>query len=421
MTSEASAGERPATLRAIQARNYRSLRHVDLRFDGNFYVLVGPNGSGKSTLLDAIAFLTDFVQQGLERAVGKRTRNFQDLVWGRPAKSPSFELAAEFAVGTQMLRYELRVEESSDGVKVARENGYLARLTPKEFEISARSSSIVQTSDSRPQQIFGRNERRNVAWIRSENKEGGEIQIAHRHNENSVIDFLSMLHGVSLSDEEEMDFSVSLRITNTLKRHGVQRLQLDGRKLRQASKSNGDDGSRLADDGSNLPRVLERLKSDPKEWERWLEHVRFASPELEGIRIVHREDDRHDYLMVKHAGVEVPSWGVSEGTLRLFALTVIAYLQEFPLAYLLEEPENGIHPMAIEFAYQALSAVYGTQVFIASHSPTLLRCVEVDEVLCFGYDPKRGTAIVPGGEHPRLGEWRGSVDDSVFWAADILS
>ena len=106
----------PATLKAIQARGYRSLRHVDLRFDGNFNVLVGPNGSGKSTLLDAIAFLSDYIQQGLERAVGRRTRNFQDLVWGRPTRSPGFELAFEFEVGARELRYELRVEESGDVV-----------------------------------------------------------------------------------------------------------------------------------------------------------------------------------------------------------------------------------------------------------------------------------------------------------------
>ena len=420
MNSKAHAGDPPATLRAIQARNYRSLRHVDLRFDGNFYVLVGPNGSGKSTLLDAIAFLTDYVQEGLERAVGKRTRNFQDLVWGRPAKPLGFELAAEFAVGDQALRYELRVEETGEGVRVTHENGYLARLTPEEFAASERSGSIVRTSDRKPLQIFDRNGLRDFTWFRSESKEGGEINLAHDRNESSSM-FLSMLHELSLKGEPEMDFTVSLRIMDTLKRGGVQCLQLDSRKLRQASRPNGDDGSRLADDGGNLPRVLEKLKSDPDEWDRWLEFVRLALPELEEIRIVHREDDRHDYLMVRRAGIEVPSWGVSEGTLRLFALTVIPHLRVFPLAYLLEEPENGIHPMAIEFAYQALSAVYGAQVFIASHSPTLLRCVETDQVLCFGHDPEKGTVIVPGDEHPRLQNWQGSVDDNVFWAADILS
>ena len=421
MTSEARAAEPPATLSAIQARNYRSLRHVDLRFDGNFYVLVGPNGSGKSTLLDAIAFLTDYVKQGLAQAVGKRTRNFQDLVWGRPAKSPGFELAAEFTMGAQALRYELRVEETGEGGRVVQENGYLARLTPQEFSASTKSSSIVETSGRKPLQIFARDGRDDVTWFQTENWEGDEVQIDHYPDDGSAIGFLSRLHGLPLHGKGEIDFSVLARITDTLKRDGVQCIQLDSRKLREASRPNGDDGSRLADDGGNLPRVLGKLKSDPEEWERWFEHVRFALPELEEIRIVRREDDRHDYLMVRRAGVEVPSWGVSEGTLRLFALTVIAHLRASPLAYLLEEPENGIHPMAIEFAYQALSTVYGAQVFIASHSPTLLRCVETDQVLCFGHDPERGTVIVPGDQHPRLRDWRRSVDDSVFWAADILS
>lgn len=421
VTSKANAEGPPATLRAIQARNYRSLRHVDLRFEGNFYVLVGPNASGKSTLLDAIAFLTDYVKLGLERAVEKRTRNFQDLVWGRPAESLSFELAAEFAVDGQAFRYELRVEESGEGVRVARENGYLARLTPKEFSASSSAPSIIQTSRRKQLQIFGRDERRDVTWFRSEKKGGDQVQVAHGSDDNSAIGFLSILHGFSLGDNRKMDFSDSVRITDSLKRDAVQFLQLDSRKLRQASRSNGDDGARLADDGSNLPRVLEKLKSDPNRWEQWIEHVRLALPELEDIRIVHREDDRHDYLMVKRAGVEVPSWGVSEGTLRLFALTVIAHLRSFPIAYLLEEPENGIHPMAIEFAYQALSAVYGAQVFIASHSPTLLRCVESDQVLCFGHKSEQGTVIVRGDEHPRLRDWQRSVDDTVFWASDILT
>jgi len=218
-----------------------------------------------------------------------------------------------------------------------------------------------------------------------------------------------------------MDFSNSIRATEALRRDGVQFMQLDGRKLRQAAKSNGDDGSRLAGDGSNLPRVLHRLKSDPEQWAEWLESVQLALPGLEDIRTVHREDDRHDYLMVRRAGVEVPSWGVSEGTLRLLALTVIGYLRDPPIAYLLEEPENGIHPLAIEFAYQSLSTVYGAQVFIASHSPTLLRFVKPQQVLCFGHDATRGTVVVRGHQHPRLAQWQHSVDEAMFWAADILT
>ena len=35
-------------VRCIQALNYRCLRDVDVRLDGNFHILVGPNASGKS-------------------------------------------------------------------------------------------------------------------------------------------------------------------------------------------------------------------------------------------------------------------------------------------------------------------------------------------------------------------------------------
>ena len=433
------ASEAPtATLKAIQARGYRSLKHVNLRFDGNFYVLVGPNGSGKSTLLDAIAFLSDYMNLGLERAVEKRTRNFLDLVWGCGARSPGFELAVEFTVGDQELRYELAVEDAGDGVRVAAENGFLGRLTPEEFKESTESLSICkgdQASGRKQRQVFGQDIEifdqddqdtvQDVLWFNPVNKSLRRIVFVRDHpkNDRGAIRFLSVLRGLMpIDDEAEWDFSNLEQIGDALTRRGVQFLQLDSRKLTQASRPNGDDGRRLADDGSNLPRVLERLKkSDRKEWKRWLDFVRLALPEIEDVRIVRREDDRHKYLMVKRADVEVPSWGVSEGTLRLFALTVLAHLRAVPLAYLLEEPENCIHPMAIEYAYQALSAVRDAQVFIASHSPTLLRCVEIDQVLCLGHDPARGTVIVRGDEHPRLRKWQDSIDDTVFWAADILS
>ena len=84
-------------IRRIQARNYCCLRYVDISLD-RFHVLVGPNASGKSTLLDVVAFLGDMVSGGLEAAVEKRTRNFQDLVWRRPAMQLGFELAVEFEI-----------------------------------------------------------------------------------------------------------------------------------------------------------------------------------------------------------------------------------------------------------------------------------------------------------------------------------
>lgn len=79
----------------IEAKNFRCLRYIRQPL-GQFHVLVGPNATGKTTFLDVIAFLGRLVPDGLKTAVGERTQNFQDLLWGRSGNG--FELAIEAAI-----------------------------------------------------------------------------------------------------------------------------------------------------------------------------------------------------------------------------------------------------------------------------------------------------------------------------------
>ena len=81
-------------VRRIQALHYRCLRHVDVRLDGNFHILVGPNASGKSTLMDVIAFFADLTAGSVEGAVRQRVADFRDLVWGRQGNRLRFEMGA---------------------------------------------------------------------------------------------------------------------------------------------------------------------------------------------------------------------------------------------------------------------------------------------------------------------------------------
>ena len=87
--------------------------------------------------------------------------------------------------------------------------------------------------------------------------------------------------------------------------------------MRKASPPDGRN-SKLAATGSNLAWAVKRLKeSNSKQFNAWLNHIRTELRELDHVRVVEREDDRHAYLMIRYAsGVEVPSWGVSDGTLR---------------------------------------------------------------------------------------------------------
>ena len=182
-------------------------------------------------------------------------------------------------------------------------------------------------------------------------------------------------------------------------------------------------GLKFQTDGSNLPWVIAELRRDPVRFRGWLDHVRTALGDVHDIDSVEREENRHRHLVIRYAnGVEVPSWLASDGTLRLLALTIPAYLNELDDVFLIEEPENGIHPRAIETVIQSLSSIYGGQVLIATHSPVALNLLEAQQVLCFAKDASGATDIVAGDRHPALQQWRkGQPELGVLFAAGILS
>ncbi|GAB4128029.1 MAG: hypothetical protein Kow001_23020 [Acidobacteriota bacterium] len=201
---------------------------------------------------------------------------------------------------------------------------------------------------------------------------------------------------------------------------GMQRLMLSSEAMRLPSPPGRARG--YLPDGSNLPWVVHALKKEhPDRLQDWVAHVREALPDVERIETREREEDRHRYLVLTYRnGLTIPSWLVSDGTLRLLALTLLAYIPDLSGIYLVEEPENGIHPRAVETVYQSLSSVYGAQVLLATHSPVILSMAKPAEILCFARDEQGATDIAAGDEHPRLKEWRGKLDLGTLFASGIL-
>jgi predicted ATPase len=111
---------------------------------------------------------------------------------------------------------------------------------------------------------------------------------------------------------------------------------------------------------------------------------------------------------------------VSDGTLRLLALTVLAYIPHLEGIYLVEEPENGIHPRAVETILQSLTSVYGAQVLLATHSPVILSLLQPEQVLCFARLPEGDTDLVRGSEHPVLNQWKRDTDLGTLLASGVL-
>ena len=197
-------------------------------------------------------------------------------------------------------------------------------------------------------------------------------------------------------------------------------IDLQSDALRQPSRPG--QGDIYAKNGSNLPWLIGILEEEaPERYRSWIEHLQQALPDVAGVRVVERPEDRYRYLLLRYQnGLEAPSWMLSDGTLHLLALTLIAYLPPEGASFLIEEPETSIHPLNIEVVMQSLSSVYDGQALVATHSPAVLALVEPADVLVFSRDCEGGTRVIRGDEHPGLRDWRGQPNLSVLYASGVL-
>ena len=124
-------------------------------------------------------------------------------------------------------------------------------------------------------------------------------------------------------------------------------------------------------------------------------------------------------LKFRH-GLELPWWLASNGTMRVLALTLLAYSKDRHGMYLIEEPEYGIHPYGIEIVLQSLRSMYESQVLLTTHSPLVARLARPSELLCFNTDHEGATRIVAASKHPLLKDWVDSVDFGTLLASGIL-
>ncbi|MBM4143721.1 MAG: ATP-binding protein [Lentisphaerae bacterium] len=411
----------------IEALNYRCLKYVRQSLE-SFQVLVGPNATGKTTFLDVIGFLGDVVSKGLESAVAARTNTPSDLTWWRKGKS--FELAIEATFPEAFreklenpdfdrIRYEIAVGMDVEGQGIGITTERVLLKVNGESEDTQRDF-FPQLRTAPPSILSRKGLSRKRQSVIVSKELGGNENFYPETAKGYKPSYSSTPRRVALSNvPPDEGYAVSAWLKGFLA-DGIQQFVLDSLEIRKASPPGQVAG--FKPDGSNIPWVIARLmESDPARYTEWIGHLQTALPDLAGIRTIEREDDKHRYMMLQYrGGLEVPSWMASDGTLRLLALALPAYLKGFRGCYVIEEPENGIHPRAVETVVQSLSSVYEAQVLMATHSPVILGCVEAPQVLCFAKTEEGATDIVSGDKHPKLSDWKGSPDLSVLFAGGVL-
>lgn len=412
----------------VEALNYRCLRYVSQPMRP-FHVLVGPNASGKTTFLDVIGFLSDMVSDSLEYALSRRTLDILDLLFQR--KGNQLELAVEAEVPEHIcrlakmptgsiVRYQVAIclGEERKGFELAAETLMLKQSTPAPTPPQRLLFPQPPKAPDSLQEKIGKRGNKNLV-----NKTTGGNDFFYselpgkRWSPSFKLGPKKSALGNLPADETHFPTATWFREYLAL---GVQEFILNSRAIKRPNPPSRIYG--FLPDGSNLSWVVARLrKESPDQHQRWIQHLRTVLSDLVDIKTIERPEDRHSYMVYHYKDdFAVPSWLVSDGTLRLTALTLPAYLPDLRGIYLIEEPENGIHPRAIATVYDSLSSMYDTQVLLTTHSPVMLNVAEAEDLLCFARDAEGATDIVLGEAHPKLREWQHETDLGTLLASGVL-
>jgi len=419
----------------VEAVNYRCLRNVSRVLD-RFHVIAGPNGSGKSAFFEVIEVLGAFASEGLTSFWEEsRATQLSELLFGGQGRF--FQLAAELRVPDdllkelgrkeserkQFIRYEVEIgqgeKEDSEEPRILAENLWIldkptsmarSDLVQQEFEFPSASRS--------PRDLINGRHKTPTGWRKVAAKTG-KLN-AYFKSETSDWNFTlknGPVRSALSSLPEDERFGLANWSKSILTR-GVQKLMLRSELMQRACGPLKE--SRFLPDGSTLPLVVRRLKRNTRSFAAWLGHVRTVLP-IQDIEVVERPEDKHSYLRVTYqSGVKVPSWHLSDGTLRMLALTLLPYIEARELIYLIEEPENGVHPPAVETIFRSLSSIYDGQALIATHSPVLVGLIEPKQLLCFSRTQTGETDIISGDQHPKLKDWQKEFRLAQLFASGVL-
>jgi len=181
------------------------------------------------------------------------------------------------------------------------------------------------------------------------------------------------------------------------------------------------EGFKVSSDGTTLPWSVRTLQSDSARHDEWIAHIASALPLIENVKAEIQEADKRAYLEVFYrTGFSVKSIGLSDGTFALLALSILPFLENVPSVVMVEEPENGIHPKAIEVILESLQVMDHSQAWVTTHSPIVVAVTKPEHLICLSMTKSKGVQAIRGDQHDLLSKWEGIPTLDVLFSAGVL-
>ncbi len=346
----------------LTVRGYKSIRELeDFKFR-NLNILIGANGAGKSNLLSLFRLLRALADGNLQSYVQKQGGPDALLFGGRKG-TPQMDAIFHFG-----------------------DRGYWVKLIPTidnrlifEREETLFEDKLTQTHNLTwyPETwvLYGKNP---------------ESQIA-----SAALQSLQLYHFQDTSDTAAVK---GLHPSN--------------------------DNLRLKPDAANLAAFLARLHTEfPSEYQRIVDTIRLAAPFFDDfvIRGPLPRDVELEWTQQGDPDTPYRAHVLSDGTLRFICLTTLllqpSHLQ--PHTILIDEPELGLHPYAINLLAEMLKQVSEVrQVIVSTQSVELLNHFAPEDVIVVGRE--EGASTFRRLDNNALADWLEDYTLGELWKKNVL-
>lgn len=321
----------------IIIENFKSIRKLDLELKP-INILIGANGAGKSNFISFFELTNYIHEHKLQVYIGN---NFNSLLhFGRKTSNYiygliDFDNVCEFD-------YKLRHNHQGNA-------GHIS-----ESKFRANRSKDIQKNYKEWSLLYG--------------SHGGQLETTIQKSEtqeNEYEKFIdTYLKSFKIYHFHDTSKDSSLKGMNELN---------DNRYLRE--------------NGENLAAYLYYLQEKhPKEFQIIEQQIRSVAPFFDRFDLA---SDRLNENQIELRWLEQNSdayfnaYDLSDGTLRFMALTTLLLQPDLPKTIIIDEPELGLHPFAINklAAMMKQAAAKGSQVIVSTQSVNLVDNFEPEDVI----------------------------------------
>lgn len=325
----------------ITIKGYKSLKILENFVLSDLNVMIGSNGAGKSNFISLFKFLNQIAEGRLQSYV-RKSGGANALLYFGAKNTNSIEVSVSFAPN----RYWLKLTPTTDDTLFFEEEGcsYQGPGYDKAFDLNLLSPDRSESGLSLAEGNIAKSALTSIlSW-----------RLYHFHDTSD---------------------------TALMKKTGPI-----------------DDNSRFKPDASNLAAYLYLLEQKfPNDFKNIVDTITLIAPFFSGF-VLRPSPLKPDSIQLEwqHKNSEnyFNTSSLSDGTLRFICLTTLLLqpTEKLPTTILLDEPELGLHPAAIELLASLLkSTATKTQVIVSTQSVTLINQLKPDSIIVVERNEEQST------------------------------